>query len=78
MKTKEFIDIFVEEMEIDGVEVTPETQLTSLEEWDSMGVMIAIGIASERFDVTLTSKDMKDLTTVRSLMNKIGKEHFED
>jgi acyl carrier protein len=72
MKTHEFITIFKEELEIEDVEVTPETKLATLEAWDSVGVMVVVGMVAEHFKVTLTSKDMIGLTTVKSLIEKIG------
>ena len=78
MKTQEFIDLFVEELEIEETTVTLSTRLSSLQEWDSMGVMIAIGLASDNFDVILKNDDFKDIKTVKGFMEKIGIEKFED
>jgi acyl carrier protein len=78
MKPQEFIDLFVEELEIESIIVTPNTRLDSLEEWNSMGVMIAIGLAADNFDVVLKSNDLKNLKTLTDLMEKIGLEKFED
>ena len=78
MKKQEFIDLFVEELEIEETTVTLSTRLSSLQEWDSMGVMIAIGLASDNFDVILKNNDFKDIKTVKGFMEKIGIEKFED
>lgn len=78
MKKQEFIDLFVEELEIEETTVTLSTRLSSLQEWDSMGVMIAIGLASDNFDVILKNDDFKDIKTVKGFMEKIGIEKFED
>ena len=52
------------------------TSLQDLDEWDSMGAMILIGFVSNEFDVTLTSDDIKAMTTIDSLMERIGAEKF--
>jgi acyl carrier protein len=77
MTKKEFIDLFVEELEIEDTEVKPETQLNELEEWDSMGHMVVIGLVSENFDLKITASDLKALQSVDDLINKIGAEKFE-
>jgi len=77
MTKKEFIDLFVEELEIENTVVKPETQLNELEAWDSMGHMIVIGLVSENFDLKITASDLKALQSVDDLINKIGAEKFE-
>ena len=77
MTKKEFIDLFVEELEIENTVVKQETQLNELEEWDSMGHMVVIGLVSENFDLKITASDLKALKTVGDLINKIGTEKFE-
>ena len=76
MKITDFIESFVEELEIEGTEVTIETNIKDLDEWDSMTAMILIGFVSNNFNVTLNADDIKELTTVQSLMDKIGVDKF--
>ena len=76
MKKQEFIDLVVEELEIEDVTVSLDTVLSSIEEWDSMGKMVMIGLVSEHFSVKLTNADIKSLTDVSSLISKIGEEKF--
>lgn len=78
MKRQEFINLFIEALEIEDTVVTEKTMLNSLNEWDSMGVMIIIGLVSDNFDKALKSEDMKGLTSIESLMEKIGLEKFGD
>lgn len=77
MNKQEFIDLFVEEVEIEDV-VTEETELKSLPEWDSMAAMVTIGLVSDNFQIILKSQDMLELTTVGSLIEKIGLDKFSD
>jgi acyl carrier protein len=75
MKTNEFILGLAEELEL---EITLEntTNLKDLDEWDSMAAMVLIGYVSNEFGVTLNADDLKDITTVDSLMERIGLEKF--
>lgn len=76
MKAEEFLERFIEELEIEDTEVTVETIIKDLDEWDSMTAMILIGFISNEFEVTLTADDIQALTTIQSLMDKIGKDKF--
>ena len=69
MTREKFIELFIEELEIENNDINEKTELNSLEEWNSIGVMIAIGIADEHFNIKLTSADVKELATVEDLMN---------
>lgn len=75
MTKQEFILGLQEELE---VEVTLEntTNLIELDEWDSMAAMLLIGYVSNEFNVTLTSDDLGNISTVDSLIEKIGVDKF--
>jgi acyl carrier protein len=76
MKIEKFIELIVDELEIENIIVAPDTILDSLAEWDSMGAMIIIGLVAEHFDITLKGKDIAQLTTIQSLIEKIGTDRF--
>ena len=76
MKTDDFIELIVDGLEIENIIVTPDTIFDSLAEWDSMGAMIIIGLVAEHFDITLKGKDIAQLTTIKSLIEKIGTDRF--
>jgi acyl carrier protein len=75
MTKQEFISGLQEELE---VEVTLEnnTNIKDLDEWDSMAAMLLIGYVSNEFNVTLTADDLKIISTVDSLVEKIGVDKF--
>lgn len=75
MNTQEFITELVEELEFES-KVGINTNFKELEEWDSMGSMIMIGFVSDNFGITLTGEDIKELTTFKSLIEKIGIDKF--
>ncbi|WP_426474905.1 acyl carrier protein [Chryseobacterium balustinum] len=76
MKKNEFIVGLGEELELSQT-LTEDTDLKSLEEWDSMASMLLIGYVSNETGVTITSDDLKEITTVNSLLEKIGMDKFE-
>jgi acyl carrier protein len=75
MTIQEFILGLQEELEIEG-NLENATNIKDLEEWDSMTAMLLIGYISNEFNVTLTSNDLGALTTVDSLIDRIGAEKF--
>jgi acyl carrier protein len=77
MNTKEFILGLQEELEIETT-LQNSTKLKDLDEWDSMTAMLLIGYVSNEFGVTLNADDLKNITTVDSLIERIGVEKFEE
>ena len=75
MSKEEFILKLQETLEIEQ-SLNEDTVLASLDEWDSMTAMILIGLVFEEFSVTLTSEDVEKLTTVGSVIEKIGLNKF--
>lgn len=75
MNKQDFISGLQEELELE-INLTESTNLKDLEDWDSMAAMILIGYVSNTFDITLNANDIKAITTVESLIEKIGKDKF--
>ena len=77
MTIHEFLDTLAEELELEDVELTEETDLSSLEEYDSFAVMSLIALIDEHFNKSLTNEQFQSITTVKSLIEMIGRENFE-
>ncbi|AWM13051.1 acyl carrier protein [Flavobacterium sp. NRK F10] len=75
MNKAEFIKGLEEELELE-ITLTAETDLKGLDEWDSMAAMLLIGYVSNEFGLTLTADDIKNISTVQSLIERIGVEKF--
>ena len=75
MNKQKFIAELSEELLIE-TEVTLDTKFKELDEWDSMGAMMLIGYVSDNFEVILNADDIDSLTTIQSLIQKIGNEKF--
>jgi acyl carrier protein len=79
MKTKDFINELKNALEIEDEdkEITLETDLRDLEEYDSLSVLAIIAMIDENFGKQIPSSDFAKVTTVKSLMDLIGKDYFE-
>lgn len=75
MTKADFISGLQEELEFD-TNLTPETKFKEMDEWDSMSAMILIGYVSDNFDITLNAEDLKEISTISALMDKIGADKF--
>ena len=79
MKTDDFINELQDALEIEDEdqEITLETNLKELEEYDSLSVLSIIAMIDKNFSKQIPSADFANVTTVKSLINLIGKEYFE-
>ncbi|MGJ1205399.1 acyl carrier protein [Sphingobacterium lactis] len=76
MNKEKFLTLLKDELELDS-DLTLETNLKELEEWDSMTAMLLIGVVSNEFDYNLTGDEIAELSTVQSLIDKIGSDKFQ-
>ena len=79
MKKEEFIKELKEALEIEDEdkEITQETDLRYVEEYDSLSVLAIIAMIDKNFGKQIPSLDFLKVTTVSSLMDLIGKEYFK-
>lgn len=77
MKRSDFIEQLIEVLELEDEALTEETDLRTFEEFDSLSVLSIIAMADEHFSVKISGTDAQNITTVKSLMEMIGLEHFE-
>ncbi|MBZ4041966.1 acyl carrier protein [Flavobacterium hibisci] len=75
MNKNEFILGLAEELEIETT-LENTTNLKDLDEWDSMTAMVLIGYISNEFNITLNADDLKEITTIDSLIERIGLDKF--
>ena len=79
MKTEDFINELKDALEIEDEdqEITLETNLKELEEYDSLSILSIIAMIDKNFSKQIPSSDFLKITTVSSLMELIGKEYFQ-
>ena len=75
MEKSVFLSRLQEELEFES-ELKINTNIKDLEEWDSMAAMVLIGFVSDEFGMTLNADDIQAITTVESLIEKIGQDKF--
>lgn len=67
MDIKEFIEKFVEEVEVESTEVTAETKFRELEEWSSLAALSVISMVDDAYDKTITGADIRSCSTIEDL-----------
>ena len=79
MKTTDFINELKDALEIEDEDqqITLETYLKDLEEYDSLSVLSIIAMIDKNFGKQISSTDFAKVTTISSLMDLIGIECFE-
>ncbi|BDB56773.1 acyl carrier protein [Flavobacterium ammonificans] len=75
MEKSVFLSRLQEELEFES-ELEINTNIKDLEEWDSMAAMVLIGFVSDEFGMTLNADDITAITTIESLIEKIGQDKF--
>jgi acyl carrier protein len=79
MKKSDFFKKMHDSLEISSVEyLTEETILKQLGEYNSMFLLTIIAFIDENFDMQISTEQLLSVTTIRSLMDLIGYEKFED
>ena len=78
MRKSEFIDQLKETLELEDRELTAETNLKDLEEFDSLAAMYLIAMVDESFGKELSADEIRSITTVSSLIDIIGEENFAE
>ena len=79
MKKEEFIKELKDALEIEDEdnEITLETDIRYVEEYDSLSVLAIIAMIDKNFNKQISSLELTKITTVKSLMDLIGEEYFE-
>jgi acyl carrier protein len=76
MQKDDFIRKLKEELELQHDNLKETTNLKQIEGFDSMSIMGIISFVDEHFSKRLTAQQLAGITTLRSLMELIGMEHF--
>lgn len=79
MKVEDFIDELKDALEIEDEdkEITLETDLRYIEEYDSLSVLAIIAMIDKNFSKQIPSANFIKITTIKSLIDLIGKEYFD-
>lgn len=64
---EDFVQKFKEEMAIDE-RIAIDTDLGTLDEWDSMGHVVAANFLNEEYNLTVTPEDISNFQTLRDIV----------
>ena len=64
---EDFVQKFKEEMAID-MRIDIDTDLGTLDEWDSMGHVVAANFLNEEYNLTVTPEDISKFQTLRDIV----------
>tara|TARA_R110001606_G_scaffold24223_3_gene80435 strand:- start:14420 stop:14650 length:231 start_codon:yes stop_codon:yes gene_type:complete len=76
MTKENFLIKLQEELEVE-TELTLDTNVADLDEWDSMTAMVMIGYVSNEFGIALTLDDIESFTNFESIIERIGVDNFK-
>lgn len=71
MTRDEFLKEMVEVLQTED-ELSLDTVLADLDEWDSLSVMATMAFLDKSFGVKTTMKDYKEMKTIGDIANKAG------
>ena len=69
-----FIENFTTAVDFqEAVEITPQTLLADLEEWDSLAALGVIVMCDMEYGVTITGNDLKESRSIQDVFELIAK-----
>ena len=71
MNKEQFLEEMVEVLQTE-VEITLDTVLEDLEEWDSLSIMSTMAFLDKNFGVKTNMADYKNMTTIGDIARKAG------
>jgi acyl carrier protein len=69
---KTFIEEFADMLGITAADLTPSTQLSSLENWDSVAYLSTMVLLDEKVGVTISPDDLTAARTVQDILDAGG------
>ena len=58
------IDLFAETLQVDAAELTEDSSPDTVEQWDSLGAMHLVTAIEDRFEVRLTTREIRKMQTI--------------
>lgn len=69
MNNEKKMELLVDILDIEAEELTPETRLVDMEEWDSIAALSFIAMMDEEFGKEFKGADVKKIVTVQDALN---------
>ena len=71
MTIEEKLGLIAETIDTELSNIKPETELCTLDEWDSMGVISVIAMLDRKFKKVLDAEQIEKLTTVQDILDRM-------
>ena len=71
MTIEEKLDLITETLDAEREKIKPETVLSSLDEWDSMGIISTITMLDRKFKKVLSAEQIENLSTVQDIIDRM-------
>lgn len=71
MNKEQFLEEMVEVLQTED-EITMDTVLEDLEEWDSLSIMSTMAFLDKNFGIKTNMSDYKNMTTIGDIAEKAG------
>jgi acyl carrier protein len=72
LNKQSFLEEFAEIVGVSTAEITPETQLATLENWDSVSYLSTMVLLDEKLGVAIAPDDLAAARTIQDIMNVAG------
>lgn len=72
MEENKKIEMLEEMLDLEGETLSPDTVLSSLEEWDSLAKLSLIVMAEDEFNKKLTGDEVRAFSTVGDILDYLG------
>ncbi len=69
MNNEKKMELLADILDIEAEELTPETRLVDMEEWDSIAALSFIAMMDEEFGKEFKGADVKKIVTVQDALN---------
>lgn len=69
MNNEKKMELLADILDIEAEELTPETRLVDMEEWDSIAALSFIAMMDEEFGKEFKGVDVKKIVTVQDALN---------
>lgn len=69
---EEKIALLEDMLELDGGTLTPETELSSIDEYDSMAKLSLIVLMDDEFSKKLTGEQIREFKTIKDILDFMG------
>ena len=66
------MELIADVLDLDAEDISPDTVLADLDEWDSLAALSLIVMADEEFGKKLSGETIKGFVTIQDILNFLG------